>query len=81
MKHVSPADLDELDQMVKSPGYAMLKEHLEMIVSALLQSLKKPMDQQDTAALRGEIAGVERCLRLPAELKRSMEAAIPKGKS
>lgn len=62
-------DLDEIESGTASPLYLALIEKYKVMLRQKTEDLIKPGPAEDTAFMRGYIAALSDCVRIPAQLK------------
>lgn len=81
MKHWTPANLEELADLRREPGYVRVREFLERAREDKRRELEQPSEQDKTAFLRGVIAGLTFGLDAPENLLReARKTVIPEAK-
>ena len=76
MKHWSQADLEELADIRRDPGYLRVREFLERAREDKRRELEQPSDESKTAFLRGVIAGLGFALDAPENLLREAKKTV-----
>lgn len=69
-------DMDALEDMVRSPGYAMLRKRIEDTIVTRQRALESDMDENRTNVERGSIRALRLVLTLPAILKTEITESI-----
>jgi hypothetical protein len=73
-------DAEQLEELVRSAAYAAIARRYRKMYEGKLRDLTKPVDALATAELRGFLAGIEACERVPAILKAEIAAERKKGR-
>jgi hypothetical protein len=58
-------DAEEIAAATESPGYRLIAARIEAMLAAKRGELEQDLAPEATAAVRGFIAGVKRCLDVP----------------
>jgi hypothetical protein len=58
-------DKDDLEELLLSPGYALVRKRIEGTVADMSNELAADLDLVATAKLRGKIAGLKLALSVP----------------
>ncbi len=67
------AELDALRELVRSPGYSLLKDRIEQTIEDRRNDME---DDGDPQRLRGIIAGLRLALRIPEILISEIKATL-----
>ncbi len=79
-KHPDSGDLEDLQDTLRSPGYRQIRDHLGRVKEDSVRELIKPSDSENTAWVRGLIAGLQMALDAPTELQRQIKATLGRTK-
>ena len=79
-KHPDAGDLEDLQDALHSPGYGQIREHLGRVKEDSIRELIKPSNGENTAWVRGVIAGLQMALDAPTELQRQIKAGLGREK-
>lgn len=66
------ADLEALDQTLRSPGYRLILECLDRVRHARIRELCAPSTGDKTAELRGNIAALEMVSTIGKQLRKDI---------
>lgn len=66
-------DIEQLDDAVRSAGYALIAERYARMIEAKVREIVQPLDPIKTAEVRGYLQGVQACQRVPHDLKKEVE--------
>ena len=66
-------DREQLDDTVRSAGYALIRERIQAMWASKMRELLGPLDLAATAEVRGFLKGIEAVQRVPAILRAEMK--------
>ncbi len=73
------ADLDSLQELEQSPGYALFAKRINEQIQRQCAALELPQSEQMTANLRGNIWALRLVLEIPSILKGEVKTEIEDG--
>jgi hypothetical protein len=71
-------DLDHVIDLVTTQGYSLLVARVLAVIEQQREKLEQDLPPDETAKVRGMIAGLRMSLDAPKQMRREYEAAHPK---
>ncbi len=66
---LDPVDAEQIQEMIDSPGWALVKRGLEQYKETLMRDLTRDHNETETAKLRGQIDAAACALGMPAAIQ------------